>query len=402
MKKLFFIAYGGGHIKMLIPIIKYFRNYTNYDVTVFGLTTACSVLEKENIPYISYQTFATQHTNDIGMKLLKNEETSSLISPNESIAYHGINYIDLINQLGENKAELVWKEKKRQCFNPINFFITLLKEIKPDLVIATNSPRSEKAALDASRYLNITSICLVDMFALQAINWLSQKDYASKICVLNNSVRDMFIQHGCSPESVVVTGNPAFDSINDKKYCDDALKLRHSLCMNNDDKLIVYASQPEPEQHPFCDKKGNPGLPREIEIYLRNYIKNNKNKKLVLRYHPSENTIFNEQKNIFHSKKSDSLYTLLHAADLVIVTASTVGLEASLIGKNVLSIDTSIFTDDAPFSKMGISIGVKRISDLEYHINKILAPANQNRIKYDINEADATKKIINVIKSITC
>ncbi|MEM7998619.1 hypothetical protein Q4R43_19410, partial [Morganella morganii] len=134
------------------------------------------------------------------------------------------------------------------------------------------------------------------------------------------------------------------------------------------------ASQPEPEQHPFCDKKGNPGLPREIEIYLRNYIKNNKNKKLVLRYHPSENTIFNEQKNIFHSKKSDSLYTLLHAADLVIVTASTVGLEASLIGKNVLSIDTSIFTDDAPFSKMGISIGVKRISDLEYHINKILAP----------------------------
>ncbi|WP_407299139.1 hypothetical protein [Morganella morganii] len=115
-----------------------------------------------------------------------------------------------------------------------------------------------------------------------------------------------------------------------------------------------------------------------------------------------KNTIFNEQKNIFHSKKSDSLYTLLHAADLVIVTASTVGLEASLIGKNVLSIDTSIFTDDAPFSKMGISIGVKRISDLEYHINKILAPANQNRIKYDINEADATKKIINVIKSITC
>ena len=398
MKKLFFIAYGGGHIKMLIPIIRHFRNQANYDVTVFGLTTACSVLEKENIPYISYQSFATEHEKIIGIKLLKNEETSSLISPEESIAYHGINYSDLITQLGKNEAEVLWKEKKRQCFYPITFFINLLSHIKPDLVIATNSPRSEKTALDASRYLNIPSICLVDMFALQEISWISQKNYASKICVLNNEVRNMFIQHGCSPESVIVTGNPAFDSINNAEHRDEAIKLRHSLCMDNNDKLIIYASQPEPEKHPFCDKKGNPDLPREIEKYLRNYIANSKNKKMVIRYHPSENTVFNEQKNIYHSKKSDSLYALLHAADLVIVTASTVGLEASLIGKNVLSVDKSIFTDDAPFSKMGISTSVREINYLEHHINEKLASVNHIKSKNDINEANAAEKIINVIK----
>lgn len=400
MKKLFFIAYGGGHIKMLIPIIKYFRDQVNYDVTVFGLTTACSVLESENIQYISYLSFATEIEKKMGRELLKNEEISSLISPKESMAYHGINYSDLITQLGKNEAKVVWKENKRQSFYPINFFISLLNQIKPDLVIATNSPRSEKAALDASRYLNIPSICLVDMFALQEVNWISQKNYASKICVLNSSVKSMFIQHGCTPESIVITGNPAFDSINDKKHHNDALELRHSLCMNDNDKLIVYASQPEPEKHPFCEKKGNPDLPKDIEKYLRNYIEKNKNKKLVIRYHPSENTVFTEQDNVYYSKKSDSLYALLHAADLVIVTASTVGLEASLIGKKVLSVDKSIFTDDAPFSKMGISTGVSEICKLKNYINEKLESANHNKLEYDINEVSSKEKIINVMKNI--
>lgn len=380
MKKIFFIAYGGGHVRMLLPIIKKIMENGEAELVVFGLTTACSVLDAANVPYVSFKNFIDidecySACIDVGTNLVGNIQASTLVSNEESIAYHGINFIDLEIKMGLADAKQLYSSNKRQSFYPINFFTKLLQLLKPDLVVATNSPRSERAAIDAAGSLNIPSVCIVDLFALQEISWLGKQNFSTKICVLNESVRNMFLDYGRDRNEIVVTGNPAFDSLHNREFFIGGLKKRQQIGLNGDTKVIFYASQPEPLKHPFCERYGDINLPREIESYLRSFVKINSGYHLIIRYHPSENVEFTESVNVSYSAKSEPLYDILYASDLVVVTASTVGLEASLIGKKVFSVDCSIFTADAPYSKMGISEGVKNVSELG---DKIFSATNSN------------------------
>ncbi|MCH4293895.1 hypothetical protein MJ923_06200 [Shewanella sp. 3B26] len=381
--KVFLIAYGGGHIKMLLPIIRRLRSEANIELVVFGLTTALAVLDSEGVDYISYSDFSTDDHIALGKQLLAGAQLSSAIPEYESFAYHGVNFSELKNNHG-TAAWDIWMDKGRQSFYPIEFFKSVLKDLSPDLVLATNSPRSEKAALDAAAFLGISSICMVDMFALQEAAWICKPNYATKICVLNDSVKDFFVKNGCDFSRVVVTGNPAFDAVYDERYFDKGRELRSVHGLSSSDVLILYASQPEPVMHPFCNRVGEPDLPRNIEHYLRDYVRDKQGVYLAVRYHPSENVQFISSENVIYSKKIDELYSIVHASDVVVVTASTVGLEASLVGKQVISVDCSIFTEDAPFSKMGISKGASSIEALgqllDEQINFFSRPEEHNFI----------------------
>ena len=69
----------------------------------------------------------------------------------------------------------------------------------------------------ASKYLNIPSLCLVDLFGVQEIDWLKVNGHGTKICVIDNKVKNFLIENGRNADEIVVTGNPAFDEINTQK-----------------------------------------------------------------------------------------------------------------------------------------------------------------------------------------
>jgi hypothetical protein len=402
MKNIFIVVYGGGHAAMLLPILKEILKKGSCRLTVLALTTAGSLFEAEKIEYVSYKNFTRLvdvSFTDIGESLVGPYSASSVIPYDESVAYHGINFLDLVIQHGENHAHAVYENAGRQGFYPINFMKRLLTELKIDLLIATNSPRSERAAIDAAGELGIKSLCLVDLFALQEVKWIGNKHYASKLCVLNQSVKDMFIEAGRQNHEIEVTGNPAFDSLVDPKIIAQGQVIRADRGWT-EDKLItlLYASQPEPEKHPFNELSGNPELPRDIERSLRKFIENNSSYRLVVRYHPSENVIFQPQERVVFSPRTENLHALLHAVNIVIVTASTVGLEGHLIGKPIISIDNSIFTDDAPYSRMGISSGIQNLSMLPNEI--IYQAENLAAQGQDVIELDATSKVMAVIDEL--
>lgn len=402
MKHILFVCYGGGHAAMLVPVLKEIQKKKNYQLSVLALTTACSVMEAENIEYVTYKDFsrlAAPNFTDIGKSLVGSKSDSSIVPYDESAAYYGINYLDLVEQHGDEIAEQMYFNSGRQCFYPINFVTRLLDELNVDLLIATNSPRTERAAFDAAGELGIKSLCLVDLFALQEVKWIGVQGYASKICVLNQSVKDMFINAGRQCDEIEVTGNPAFDSLVAPAVIINGQMIKAERGWV-DDKIItlLYASQPEPETHPFNGLPGDPMLPRNIERLLREFVKCHKNYRLVVRYHPSENIEFQPQENVFFSPREENLHGLLHAVDIVIVTASTVGLEGHLIGKKIISIDNSIFTDDAPYSKMGISSG---ISKPEMLTEKIISISYNLAVQCKgIERLNATSKVISVIEQL--
>lgn len=346
---------------MLIPVARLALE-AGHEVVFLGLTTARVALVQAGIPAIGFADlwpFAAARARGFGAELAAGLPTGGPVAPGESEAYLGISFADLVDAQGEAAARRLYEQRGRHAFLPRAFLRRVLEHIRPDLVVATNSPRAEQAALLAAGDLGLPSLCAVDLFAMQEVQWIGQRGYANRICVLNEQVRQMFLRHGRGEAEVVVTGNPAFDRLRDPALVSVGRDQRRARGWDDGKTTVLWASQAEPARHPFDDRIGDPSLPRQVERVLRQVIADHPELRLVVRYHPSEQIVFEAQDRVSLSRSDEPLVPLLHAVDVVVVTASTVGLEAALAGRPVVSVDCSVFTADAPYAAMGVSTGVE-------------------------------------------
>jgi hypothetical protein len=404
-RPILLVAYGGGHVALLAPLALTLQK-AGRPFTFLALTTAGAYLDRLDIPYIGFHHLEGAQEAEVqtyGEALAQDLPVGGPVPREETVAYLGLNYRELVREHGQVGAQMLFQERGRQAFLPVPVFERLLESLKPALVVATNSPRSERAAILAARRVGIPAICAVDIFALQEVQWIGVPGYADRVCVLNEQVRQMFIEHDRKPEEVVVTGNPAFDRLTSTQAVQAGAQLRQDRIWNDGLITILWASQIEPERHPFTDRLGDPSLPRRIEAYLREFVAVNEGFRLVVRYHPSEHEIFKPGLGVEFSPIGEDLGALLHAVEVVVVTASTVGLEASLAGRSVISVDASIFTADAPYSEMGISTGVKMIEDLGPVLHKFAVTYRRGKLREStllVTEMTATQKVMQVIDSL--
>lgn len=398
MKKISFVSYGGGHVNALLPIYEKLLPSKVYACNYLALTTAYKVLNDRNLPCIGFKDLVGErnYAVEVGKKLIGEEYNRSMVSYEESIAYMGLSYCDLSDQVGEKKARELYARFGRQAFYPLNTLKRFLSKEAPDLVITTNSPRAERAAVDAAKDLGIPSLCLVDLFALQEISWIGKPGFANKVCVISDHVKDHIVAAGRRSDEVVVTGNPAFDQL---------AYLTVPASLGPKKTTILWASQVEPEQHPMsADIYGDPELPVRIERKICEIARKMPYAHFILRHHPSEKRNYvvehTEQKNIEISKpSSSSLHEQLISADIVVTMTSTVALEAALLSKHVVTVDLSIFSNDAPFSAMGISNGVTSLDELESTLFK-LANTKPKKRQGLPEVGNATNNILSEIKEI--
>lgn len=351
---------------MLAPVAKRLRA-DGLDVEFLALTTAQPYLAQQCISWIGYSDFP--EAGDPGIRRLGEDLAAHLpdgpVSKDESVAYLGINYQELVTTHGAEAAQELYRTQGRQAFLPTRTMGRLVDRTNPRLVITTNSPRSELALLRAAHHKGIPSIALLDMFGLHEVKWLGTPTSATRVGVINEHVRRFFIDAGCSPEQVMVTGNPAFDSVNAPDTIAAGRDWRERHGISADQKLILWASQPEPQTHPFTGEHGDPALPRRIEKELRRIVASQAGWHLLVRYHPSETVDFVPGERVIFSPTSEALHPLLHAADTVVVMTSTVGLEAHLAGASVIAIEMSVIAPDAPFSRFGMARAVADLSELQ-------------------------------------
>lgn len=389
MKNILFVSYGGGHINSLIPIIKKLNVRKDIRLTVLGLTTAGATLEKENIEYIGFRNLVQEEDSEaikIGEKF-NNNINNSVVVAEETIAYMGLSFFDLVQRYGEETANHMYQTKGRQAFLPLTVMERLFDKIQPDLVITTNSPRAEQAAILTARKYSIPAICLIDLFGISEMAWIGKSLYADRLCVLNEAVRQLYLGAGRKDSEISVTGNPAFDYLIDPELIKKGQIFREQKNLTNK-KVILWASQQ--------GEPGNYDLPRIIDSKLLNIVQKHPEWHLIIRYHPSENENFTYQHpQISLSTQNDDLSTLLAAVDLVVTMTSTVGLQAALIGKPLVTIDMSIYSKDVLYAEMGLSKGVSNFEDLEATIKMSfetkIAPPHFEK---------ATDKVIKVIDEL--
>ncbi|WP_372738512.1 hypothetical protein [Neptunomonas sp.] len=354
--KIIFVSYGGGHIKSLLPVIKRFIADSNYSVTVLGLTTAVIDLKDEGIDYIGFADFSEFDTEYYAKKILFDISTTSDVVPiRETIAYHGLSFKELIEEKGETEALRLYSEIGRQAFLPIKTLKKIFEAVLPDLVVSTISPRAERAALLAAKELNITSLCLIDLFNTVSIKRAAERGYGTKVAVISQSVKSQLMELGRDDSEVVVTGNPAFDYL---------VKIRRHKNSGRT-KTILWASQVEPALNPFTYEVGDSSLPSKVEDALLRFVEMNNEWRLVIRPHPNEP---NQKKfthpRVIYRPYPEPLAEILQSMDVVVTLTSTVGLEARLLGIPVVTVDMSVFSEYTPFERNNLSVGVRSLNEL--------------------------------------
>jgi hypothetical protein len=210
-------------------------------------------------------------------------------------------------------------------------------------------------------------VCVVDLLGLSERHLLCRPDYADAVCVFDEGVRAALIGAGRPGHHVVVTGNPAFDTVLDAAHVAQGRRWRHEAGW---DALHVclYASSPEPASAPSTDAQGDPEFPRRIERTLLRAAEANPALGLWVRRHPSEARA-DDIAALCHPRvrvcgPEMDLHSCLHACDEVIVTVSTVGVEARIAGRWVTRVHGSIFDRFSPFTHLRLADRDLAVEDL--------------------------------------
>jgi hypothetical protein len=280
---------------------------------------------------------------------------AQVVDPEESIAYLGLSYADLEDEVGPEEAARRYARDGRQAFLPRRSLGRLLRAIGPQLVVATNAPRAERAAIEAAGELGIPAICMVDLFAIDEVRWIAQPGYAQRVCVLNAQVREFLLAAGRRPDEVVVTGNPAFDALRDPALAQHGRALRMAQGWAGK-RVLLWPTQVEPAFHPFDGRPGDPGLPeRALEALVR-WTLREPDAVLCVRPRPGEPApTLPADPRIVLTGQGWPLVPLLHAVDLVVTLSSTVGLEGHLAGARLVQLRGSVFEDAMPLARFGIA-----------------------------------------------
>ena len=368
MKTVLVVAYGGGHIACLLPVIEYLRGCAGIQVEVLALTTAADVCARRGIPFRGFKDFSALHderTRAHGLRLSTLHPPHPTVTRDESIAYLGASYRDLEDARGIAEAAAGFASEGRQVFLPVASLRAIIAELAPDVVLATSAPRAEWAAVMAARQASIPSVVVVDLFGLSERERLLDPAYGDVICVLNESVRQGLIDGGRAAADIRVTGNPVFDRLADPELRERGAALRRQRGWSATQQIITWASQPEPS---------DPQLPRRIEAALLATLADHPDWHLVLRPHPSDiYTLPPASARVTHSTRSEDLHALLAASDVVVTMTSTVGLEAAMLGIPLVTWDLSENTQFCPYASMGISQGVTAFSEFAPALSQALA-----------------------------
>ena len=357
LKTALFVAYGSGHIKMLIPVAQALTASGLGRPLVLALTTAAPAARAAGLEVVQFKDFVAPGDEAAlahGRRLMA-ALGAPVADADETTAYLGLSFADLVAEVGLQEAESRYLYKGRQAFLPTATLSRVLKKIRPDLVVATNSPRAERAAIVAARQLEIPSVCVVDLFAIDEVKWIGKPDYADRVCVLNASVRQFLITSGRGAEQVVVTGNPGFDALNTTTAMAQGQQLRRSQGWAGR-RVVLWPNQVEPAVHPFDGRTGQPDLPTRALAQVMAWVLTHDDVVLCVRSRAGEPApLIPDDARIVLTGQDWPLAPLLHAVDLVVTLSSTVGLEGHLAGCRLVQVLGSVFDSAMPLAHYGIA-----------------------------------------------
>ncbi|NPC56213.1 UDP-glycosyltransferase [Caenimonas soli] len=356
-RTVLFVAYGSGHIKMVVPVAKALAMQGEVRPLVLALTTAAAVARAAGLEVVQFKDFVTAADGaalELGRAMMR-DMSGPIADPDDTVAYLGLSMSDLIDTLGADAARASYAKFGRQAFLPRRTVERILRQVGPALLVATNSPRAERAAIEAAGSLGIPSVCMVDLFCIDEVKWIGKPGYADRVCVLNESVREFLIGAGRLATEVEVTGNPGFDALRAPAMAALGAQIRRKNDWDGR-KVVLWPTQTEPAFHPFNGTPGDPGLPGRALAEVIRWILAREDSVLCVRPRAGDpQPLLPADPRIVLTGQDWPLHPLLHAVDVVATLNSTVGLEGHLAGARLLQVLGSVFDDAMPLERYGVA-----------------------------------------------
>jgi hypothetical protein len=357
--RVLFVTYGAGHVSMVVPVMQAMAERGVAEGVVLALTSAATVTRAAGLPTLQFRDFIEPGDAQAlawGEELASTLNPGGQVDPQETRAYLGLSFQDLVQEHGLERAREMYAQYGRHCFLPVPTLRRIIAKLAPDAVVITNSPRAERAAGIAARELGVPALCINSLFAIDEVEWIGQQGFCQKVCVLNDAVKDKLLKAGRSESEIIVTGNPSFDDLTSPQVCDAGDRLRASLS-SDVVSIVLWASQPEPTAHPTAPGKiGDPALPERILRQLLEWAEALPSRHVLLRPHPNESLpeVVHPRATWCASPQYD-IGTLLHASDLVVTMTSTVAVQAYSVGLRVVQVRGSIFDHSMPLAEFGMA-----------------------------------------------
>jgi hypothetical protein len=399
-----FVTYGGGHVSMILPVIgELERQRPEIDCTLLALTTGHLPARAVRPSTLGYRDFLhlvdAQAAKTWGEQLMAGN-TSPDVPTDETIAYLGINYLDLIAQHGPDGAAQVYRTHGRYGFRPMKFMRRVLEMQRPDVVVATNSPRSEQAALEMAREMCVPSVGMVDLFGLDRDMYVTREVKPDWTCVLGATVRARLVARGFEPERVIVTGSPAFDGL----FAPENVAAAHNFIAARQWQglsPVLWCGHIEPADDAASIAHVGRGLALEAEDQLRALVSARRDLALIVRYHPSEWHTFprkpDQERIHFSTPLLESIHPLILAARVVVVQNSTVGLESAIAGRPVVSLEYSPSVQKTfSLAAMGVSDSCNSPQELVDVVERVLCLPRSVPTEYS-SDGHAAQRVAGVI-----
>lgn len=399
MKTILFVCYGSGHVRMVVPVAQAVVAAGLARVKVLALTTAAPVVRAAQLDLLRIKDFVRPGNSqdlaalETGRRLMA--DMPSVADPDETAAYLGLSYAELAEDVGADAAAERYARDGRQAFSPRRLLERVLREVAPDLVFATNSPRAERAAIQAARTLNLPSICLVDLFCFDEISWIGQPSYADHICVLNESVKAFVVAAGRDAAKVSATGNPSFDTLLDPVYRSAGAQLRRARGWTSQ-KVVLWPVQEEPAFHPINGTPGDALLPAKALREIANWVMAHTDTVLCVRTRiGGQKPLLPQHPRLVVTGQDIELAVLLQAVDLVVTLNSTVGLEGYLTGLPVVQVLGSLYDDAVPLKRHGLADEAVPVSGVADALTRGIA---KDRRPVATDKESACTRVLEVVK----
>lgn len=384
-KRLLFVTYGGGHAHMVYPVVHALRTSQavragQLSVQVLALPAATYTLNHNGVECLGFRDFLDAELDaealDWGRELARQHHSPTIgVNYDDSVAYLGLNYRDLVLRHGRAGAAERFAEKGRQAFLPLFTMARIFDRLQPDFVVTSNSPRSEAAAIAVANGRGIGTLAMTDLFTGLGGYVLKARD----ITFLNQTAQQMFEADGLVDPSVSTfhcTGNPAFDKLLSLPREKSSAWMSAHFPQVRDKAVVLHADMPA-----YWDAalkrshfKTEAETLAELEACHAATIANGA--AYLVRPHPSQDRAFYERwlagRPDAYLAADCNLHALLAQADLLLARTTTVGLEAALLHKRILQLDAAQHTD-LPLAAMGVAWGSQGADALTGEIAQALA-----------------------------
>ena len=369
MKRVLLASYGGGHVRSLIPVAHQLRAVPWIDLTVIGFTTARAAFKRAGIDAIGYDSLVSDRDGEwlSAVEPFLPSASHPDVSAEETRAYFGLGFKNLALEYGDDEAGRLMRSDGRKAFLPVTTFADYIDTGGFDLVITSTSPRSELAVQRAARRLGVPGLAVSDLFLQMESEYICRTDYAQDVSVISPFVAE-FLRSRELPEGhrTHVVGNPAFDELDDEAFSTEAAEVRESMAIPQSIQLLTWIGSTGK-----VSLIGKEFLSTaEVVDWLESFCRSNPAYKYMLRRHPSDDC--NVRLGPHGMLCPDiPIETCIQLSDLLLMETSTVGLQAALLEKPVVTIGAD---DYPPYAELGVAVDVPNLDSAAAAIHRARPP----------------------------